>query len=311
MVKGYKVFNSDWTCSPEGRVKQYTCPGEFEEDIVPISCEQGMHFCRTAVDCFNYYGFYPDNKVAEVVAYGGIAEEGDKCCTNKLKIVREIPWDEVLRLVNQGKNCTGICNTGDKNTGDCNTGDRNTGGYNTGNCNVGYQNTGDKNTGDRNTGHGNAGYKNTGNDNTGHDNTGDNNAGDKNTGYGNAGNKNTGDWNKSSFNNGCFMTIEPKIMMFNKMSNWTYRDWLFSDARALLNQIPQNTVEWVHSHRMTDREKAMRPTHKTTGGCLKVFGESKYNQIWWDKLSDRNKEIIMKIPNFDPKIFKQCTGITV
>jgi hypothetical protein len=27
IVKGYKVFNSDWTC----RDKQYTCPGTFEE----------------------------------------------------------------------------------------------------------------------------------------------------------------------------------------------------------------------------------------------------------------------------------------
>ena len=28
-IKGYKVFNSDWTC----RNKQYTCPGKFEEDV--------------------------------------------------------------------------------------------------------------------------------------------------------------------------------------------------------------------------------------------------------------------------------------
>lgn len=33
-VKGYKVFNSDWTCTPaEGVKKQYTCPGKFEEEI--------------------------------------------------------------------------------------------------------------------------------------------------------------------------------------------------------------------------------------------------------------------------------------
>ena len=28
-VKGYKVFNPDWTC----RGKQYSCPGNFEEDV--------------------------------------------------------------------------------------------------------------------------------------------------------------------------------------------------------------------------------------------------------------------------------------
>ena len=28
-VRGYKVFNPDWTC----RGKQYSCPGAFEEDV--------------------------------------------------------------------------------------------------------------------------------------------------------------------------------------------------------------------------------------------------------------------------------------
>ena len=38
---------------------------------------------------------------AEVIAYGDIAEESDKCCTNKLEIVREIPWQELLTIVNE------------------------------------------------------------------------------------------------------------------------------------------------------------------------------------------------------------------
>lgn len=69
VVKGFKVFNPDWTCSPNGNTKQYTCPGKFEEDITPIRCGRGMHFCKKAADCFNYYNFNPENKVAEVVAY--------------------------------------------------------------------------------------------------------------------------------------------------------------------------------------------------------------------------------------------------
>ena len=109
-VKGYKVFNPDWTCSPNGNTKQYTCPGKFEEDITPVRCGHGMHFCRKASDCFNYYNFNLKNKVAEVIAYGDIVEEGDKCCTNKLEIVREIPWQELLTIVNTGKDCTGLRN---------------------------------------------------------------------------------------------------------------------------------------------------------------------------------------------------------
>ena len=125
-VRGYKVFNEDWTCSPGGNTKQYTCPGKFEEDITPVRCGRGMHFCRIAEDCFNYYNFNPKNKVAEVIAYGDIVEVGDKRCTNKLEIVREIPWQELLTIVNTGKDCTGLRNTGDWNKSSCNTGCFNT-----------------------------------------------------------------------------------------------------------------------------------------------------------------------------------------
>lgn len=103
LVHGFKVLNPDWTCSPNGNTTQYTCPGKFEEDITLVRCGRGMHFCKKAADCFSYYSFNPENKVAEVIAYGDIVEEGQKCCTNKLEIVREIPWDEVLRIVNIGK----------------------------------------------------------------------------------------------------------------------------------------------------------------------------------------------------------------
>ena len=296
VVHGFKVFRPDWTCSPNGNTKQYTCPGKFEEEGELDVCGHGMHFCQTAADCFNYYSFNSENKVAEVIAYGDVRTEGDKSCTDKLEIVREIPWDEVLRIVNIGKNCTGRCNTGDCNTGDCNTGDCNTGNRNTGNRNTGNCNTGNRNTGDCNTGNCNTGNRNTGNCNTGDCNTGD---------------RNTGDWNKSSFNTGCFNTEEQKIVLFNKPSNMTYSEWLDSDARYLLNQIPKDVVEWVYEEDMTDEEKAAHPTYETTGGYLKVLDESECGQLWWGSLSDRRKEIIKAIPNFDAEIFFQCTGVRV
>lgn len=119
MIKGYKVFNPDWTC----KGKQYTCPGTFEEDVNPSVCNVGMHFCKNAADCFRYYDFDPNNHVAEVIAHGTVAEGEDKCATNKLEIVREIPWAEVLEIVNTGKACTGRCNSGNRNSGDWNSGD--------------------------------------------------------------------------------------------------------------------------------------------------------------------------------------------
>ena len=316
VVHGFKVFRPDWTCSPNGNTKQYTCPGKFEEEGELDVCGHGMHFCQTAADCFNYYSFNSENKVAEVIAYGDVRTDGDKSCTDKLEIVREIPWDEVLRIVNIGKNCTGRCNTGNwntgnRNTGNWNTGNWNTGDWNTGNWNTGNWNTGNRNTGDWNTGNRNTGDWNTGNRNTGNRNTGDWNTGNRNTGNWNTGNRNTGDWNKSSFNTGCFNTEEQKIMLFNKPSDMTYSEWLGSDARYLLNQIPKDVVEWVYEEDMTDAEKAAHPTYETTGGYLKVLDESECGQLWWGSLSDRRKEIIKAIPNFDAEIFFQCTGVRV
>lgn len=205
-VKGYKVFNPDWTC-------------------------RGFHFCEKAADCFSYYSFNSENRVAEVIALGEVDTDGKKSCTNKIQIVREIPWQELLTIVNTGKDCTGLCNTGD--------------------------------------------------------------------------------WNKSSFNTGCFNTEEQKITLFNKPSDITYNDWLRSDARYLLNQIPKDVVEWVYEEDMTDEEKAANPTYETTGGYLKVLNESECGQLWWGILSDFQKNYIKSIPNFDAEIFEQCTGIKV
>ena len=278
-IKGYKVFNPDWTC----RNFQYEVGKTFEEDVTPKCCDRGFHFCTKASDCFSYYGFNPENKVAEVLALGMVdTESGDtKCCTNKIQIVREISWQELLTIVNTGKGCTGLCNTGNRNTGDWNTGD----------CNTGNRNTGNRNTGDWNTGNRNTGDCNTGNRNTG--------------------NRNTGDWNLSSFNTGCFMTEEQKIMLFDKPTDWTYRDWINSDARYALTNIPKNVVEWVSSYDMTDEEKEKYPTYETTGGYLKVLDESESAQIWWDGLTDGSKDIIKSLPNFDAEIFRKCTGIKV
>ena len=129
-VRGFKVFNPDWIC----RDFRFKVGKTFEEDVKPECCDRGFHFCLKAADCFNYYSFNPDNKVAEVVALGEVdqQDDGSKCATNKIHIVREIPWQEVLELVNTGKACTGINNTGNRNTGNWNTGDWNTSSFNTG-----------------------------------------------------------------------------------------------------------------------------------------------------------------------------------
>ena len=286
-VKGYKVFNPDWTCMN----KQYTCPGTFEEDVNPSVCNVGMHFCKNAVDCFRYYDFDPNNHVAEVIAHGTVVEGDDKCATNKLEIVREIPWAEVLEIVNTGKACTGRCNSGNSNSGNRNSGDRNSGNWNSGNCNSGDCNSGYWNSGDCNSG--------------------DYNSGNLNSGDRNSGNRNSGDWNKTSFSNGCFNTVSPKIYMFNKPTDWTLEHWLNCRARYLLNQIDDCPLEYVWFDSMTDDEKAAHPEAETTGGYLKEHTIANNAQKWWDSLDASDRNEIFNLPNFDAAIFKEIIGIDV
>ena len=284
MMKGYKVFNPDWTC----RGFQFEVGKIFEENVEPVCCNRGFHFCTKAADCFNYYSFNSANKVAEVEAFGAVdaSSENSKCCTNKIHIIRELTWHEVLDLVNIGKDCSGFCNSGDYNSGYCNSGDWNSGDWNSGDFNSGNRNSGNRNSGNFNSG-------------------------DRNSGSWNSGNWNSGDWNKTNFSSGCFNTEEQKIVMFDKPSDWTIKDWWNSDAKSILSRIPRNAVEWVNSNRMTDEEKKAHPEHETTNGYLKVFNKHDSGQIWWNNLTTKHKNIIKNLPNFDSEKFYICTGIKV
>ena len=319
-MKGYKVFKNDWTC----RGFQYAVGGTYEMEGKPFCCNRGFHFCGRLIDCFNYYDFDSNNKVAEIEAMGEIDDDGneEKYCTNKIKIVRELSWHEVLNLVNTGNRNTGDWNTGDWNTGNRNTGDWNTGNRNTGDWNTGDRNTGDWNTGDRNTGNGNTGNRNTGNRNTGNRNTGNGNTGDRNTGDWNTGdgntgdrntgNGNTGDWNSAERSTGCFNTETENIRLFNKPSDWTYRDWLNSKAWYVMTDCPHTRTIWIDSENMIDSEKEENPTWECTGGYLKtILVTNRDKQAWWDNLDESDKESVISLPNFDKDIFKEVTGIEV
>ena len=253
-MKGYKVFNPDWTC----RGFQYEIGKKYEMEETPVICEKGFHFCEKAADCFEYYGFDSNNKVAEIEAYGELdfEKDGDKHCTNKIKIIRELNWHEVLDLVNTGKNCTGLCNSGSRNSGNCNSGDCNSGDCNSGNCN-------------------------------------------------------SGDWNSGSNCTGCFNTISQPLMFFDKPSDITFNQWRKSYAYWLLNRIDFRPTEWIMMSDMTDVEKEKHPEYETTGGYLRNVDNSECCAEWWDGLTEKEKEIIKGIPNFDSEKFYQITGIKV
>jgi len=126
IMKGFKIFNPDWTC----RNYQYEVGKTYRHEGKIELCESGFHFCTNPVDLFNYYDFNPKNKVAEIEALGEVlsnSKSDSKCVTNKIKIIREIKWEEVLRLVNTGHGNSGYGNSGHGNSGHGNSGNEKSG----------------------------------------------------------------------------------------------------------------------------------------------------------------------------------------
>ena len=101
LLSGFKGFNSDMTC----RGFQFEVGKEYAQDDDLIVGSIGFHFCFKAPDVLNYYDLRKDHtmRVCEILASGNIDIGDDKCATNKIKIVREIPREEFLRNYCTGK----------------------------------------------------------------------------------------------------------------------------------------------------------------------------------------------------------------
>ena len=121
------------------------------------------------------------------------------------------------------------------------------------------------------------------------------NSGNFNSGNFNSGYRNSGDWNSCDGSDGVFCN-EPdrNIRIFNQpsgMSLQNFRESLY--CKALLSK-PLVLAWW---------------DEKTN--TLKSRSYKEACAIWWDSLTDENKEIIQQIPNFDADVFFDITGIRV
>ena len=68
---------------------------------------------------------------------------------------------------------------------------------------------------------------------------------------------------------------------------------------------------WIYSDYMTNEEKAAHPEHETTGGYLKTIPLKEACVMMWKNLSEKEKNAVRAIPNFDAKMFEEITGIDV
>ena len=170
-------------------------------------------------------------RICEVIAVGDVIGNKFKYGTNKIKILRELSWEEKKEYYSN--------NTGIQNVGDWNSGSRNAGNWNSGSWNKGSWNSGDSNIG----------HQNTGNENIGHQNTGNKNVGNWNVGDRNIGNHNIGNWNSGNGNTGFFNTKTADFLIFNKKTRKKREKIRFP---SFLYFEP---LVWVSSQNATDEEK--------------------------------------------------------
>ena len=146
----------------------------------------------------------------------------------------------------------------------------------------------------------------TGNCSTGDFSTGDFSTGNFSTGDFSTGNRSTGDCSISNYSSGHFSTIDyDGYGWFNKPCN---KLWSEVDAP---NFYEFKIAYWINEENMTKEEKKENPTYKTTGGFLKKVNYKTAWKVFWRETDEENRQKFFKLPNFDPAVFKEITGINV
>ena len=140
----------------------------------------------------------------------------------------------------------------------------------------------------------NSGKRNSGNCNSGHYNSGDCNSG----------NYNSGNWNSGNWSSGFFNTDSSPVRIFNKETSVPYSD---IDFPSFLYFSP---TDWVSADMATDREKEIHKTDiKTFGGFVKAVSYKEAFRLAWDKADKEEHKKLLRLPNWDNKIFKEISGI--
>ena len=139
-----------------------------------------------------------------------------------------------------------------------------------------------------NTGKGNTGRSNAGDNNAGHRNAGDNNAGHRNAGDYNAGHRNAGDFNSCNWSSGTFCSEEPPFLLFNKPSPVSRDELRWSLGMRAARQLC-----------VVDEE----------GNAIPY--KDAWTKLWNDVLGNPERIAIQSLPNFDPVVFFDITGVRV
>ena len=214
---GYKAFDKDLKCRDFQFEVGKTYSTKAKKQDLELCTNTVFHFCRELHKIENVSDYkILKSRVCEVIATGDIVTDGDKYGTNKIKILREIPREELDKY--------NSCNSGDCNSGNCNS--------------------------------------------------------------------------------GFFNSDESCVRMFNKMTKKKRNEinipsWCYFDLTV-----------WVSHDTATDKEKEEHKKEiETCGGYLKTL---EYKEAWrlaWDRASKEEHKELLKLPNWNNKVFKEITGI--
>ena len=284
-----KGFDEDLKCRGYqfeiGKTYEIKLPDGYEFTEYDLCSDKVFHYCNSLKDVHGYYSVNPSehNRFCEIEVLGKEVTDGDKCGSNKIKIIREIVGEELNIL-------KGLING-------------NTGLFNSGNCNSGNYNSGCRNSGNRNSGN-----YNSGDYNSGHRNSGHYNSGNYNSGYCNSGDCNSGYFNSCDYSSGLFCTQDPKVKIFDIETDMTMKEVIQTDWYRMLFKYSIDLTKWIE---YTDEEKQSDKDKDLIGGYLKTYTYKEACKNWWDKYTDEERAVIMSMPNFNKEKFKQITGIEV
>ena len=207
-----KGFDSDLKCRSYqfeiGKDYKIALPKGYKLTTADLCSNKVFHFCDGLSKVHSFYDCHDkDNRYCIIEVLGQICDDGTKCGSDHIRIVRELTGEELAIAKGLTGGNAGLFNSGDRNSGD--------------------QNSGDRNSGNRNSG--------------------DRNSGDLNSGYRNSGDLNSGIFNKTNGSNGVFCNVEPKICIFNIPSELTLSEFYNSKYYYAIMSSNFPLTEWENN----------------------------------------------------------------
>ena len=69
-------------------------------------------------------------------------------------------------------------------------------------------------------------------------------------------------------------------------------------------------TKWINESSMTKEEKNKNPDYKTSGGYLKKYEYKEAFIKSFEMATKEDTELLLRLPNFNYKIFEEISGIT-